>query len=207
MIRGIIKDMTSKISYIIIILCAFIMLLSGIWLSPAYAGSGTGVWVPATVDDIGVVGWDSSVAVDTAGRVHISYYDATNGDLKHAVKDAGTWVIETVDSTGDVGWYSSLAIDSAGKLHIGYYDVINGELKYTNNASGSWTTPVIVDGTVGNRGKYLSLALDSSDKVHISYYDLENGNLKYATSYSPGPPPPAGTPASWSIQTVDSTGD
>ena len=209
MIRGRSKDMTSKISsYTIIILCAFIMLISGICVSPAYAASGTGVWVPETVDSPGDVGTDSSVAVDSTGRVHISYYDAGNGDLKHAVNDAGIWVIETVDNTGDVGWYSSLAIDSAGKLHIGYYDLTNGNLKYVvTNAAGSWATPVIVDGTVGNRGKYLSLALDSSDNAHISYYDLENGNLKYATSYSPGPPPPAGTPASWSIQTVDSTGD
>src|SRR3989304_2209561 len=174
MIRGISKYMTSNISsYIIIILCAFIMLISGIWLSPAYAGSGTGVWVAETVDSLGDVGWDTSVAVDSTGRVHISYYDAANGDLKHAVNDAGIWVIETVDSAGGVVWYSSLAIDSAGKLHIGYYDFTNGDLKYTTNASGSWATPIIVDGTVGNRGKYLSLALDSSDNAHISYYDLE----------------------------------
>jgi len=183
MITGSCKKKSFNISSsVIILLYAFLILVSGISAGPASAGYGTGVWVSETVDSAGVVGWDTSVAVDSTGKVHISYYDASNGALKHAINASGIWVIETVDSVGDVGWYSSIAIDSAGKVHIGYYDAVNGDLKHATDASGTWV-PVIIDGA-GNRGKHASLAIDNSDKVHIGYYDTDNGDLRYATNAS-----------------------
>ncbi|WP_144060459.1 hypothetical protein [Archaeoglobus sulfaticallidus] len=83
-----------------------------------------------TVDSSGG-GRHPSLALDSNGNPHISYYDATNGDLKYAYKDANGWHIETVDSEGDVGKYTSLALDSNGYPHISYYDATNGDLKYT----------------------------------------------------------------------------
>ena len=41
---------------------------------------------------------------------HISYYDATNDDLKYAAKSGGSWTLETVDATGRVGTYTSLGL-------------------------------------------------------------------------------------------------
>jgi hypothetical protein len=56
-------------------------------------------------------------------RAYVSYYDATNGDLKLAKRAPDeTWSTLTVDgSTGDVGLYSSLAIDSDGFPAIAYF--------------------------------------------------------------------------------------
>jgi len=40
----------------------------------------------------------------------LSYYDATDGDLKYAQFDGANWLVELVDLAGDVGRYTSLAL-------------------------------------------------------------------------------------------------
>jgi hypothetical protein len=101
-------------------------------LKYAYRPAGGSFGAPVTVDDAGNVGSGSSVAVDSAGRVHISYYDSTNRDLKYAQRPVvGSWSITTVDSVGDVGGITSLAVNGDG-AHITYVDLTNtaNTLKY-----------------------------------------------------------------------------
>jgi len=143
-----------------------------------------------TVDDTDDVGAYSSIAIDSNFRLHISYYDTTNGNLKYAMWD-GSWHIETLDSTNDVGVYSSIAIDSKNTIHISYIDSTNGNLKYTKGFFNNWHTPIIID----NTAFHTSIAIDSQDKIHISYYDTTNTSLKYATNAS----------GSWILTTVDNT--
>jgi hypothetical protein len=97
-------------------------------------------WVAETVDSDGDVGSYTSIAMDSLDYVHISYYDATNDDLKYATNASGSWVTETVDSAEDVGRYTSIALDSSDNVHISYYDDTNGDLKYATNVTGSWMT-------------------------------------------------------------------
>ncbi|MBI5057657.1 MAG: hypothetical protein HZB61_13670 [Nitrospirae bacterium] len=94
----------------------------------------SGVLSPYTVDSIGDVGRDTSLAIDSNNNFHISYYDVTNGDLKYA-KGTGaySWVTSIVESTGDVGGWSSIAIDSNNKVHILYHDFTNHFLKYAHS--------------------------------------------------------------------------
>ncbi|MGA0380154.1 MAG: putative Ig domain-containing protein, partial [Candidatus Poseidoniaceae archaeon] len=126
----------------------------------------------------------TSIAIDSKGYKHISYYDGTNTSLMYATDKTGSWVFVLVDTTGDVGSYASIAIDSNDALHISYYNGTTYDLKYATCSSGCTTASnwynVSVDITSG-MGKHTSIAIDSNDTVHISYWDGSNRDLKYAT--------------------------
>jgi len=173
-----------------------------------YATNVSGSWVTTVVDSgLGYFtsmslsrGAELWVAVDSSDKVHISYCDVTNEDLKYATNASGSWVTTTVDSVGSVGRHTSIAIDSSDKVHISYYDATNEDLKHATNASGSWVTEIVDSGlgyspiSAKKEGRYTSIAIDSSDRVHINYYDSTAEELKYATNAS----------GSWIIETVES---
>ena len=159
--------------------------------SPARTALSTSI---QTIDSIGYVGEDTSIAIDSNDKIHISYYDGSNTNLKYATNSSGTWVKFTIDNTGDVGEDTSIAVDSNDGIHISYFDDTNGDLKYATDASGSWISSTI--DSVGSVGWYASIAVDSSDGIHISYCDSTNYDLKYATNSS----------GSWVNSAIDSTG-
>ncbi len=138
-----------------------------------------------TVDTTGNVGQYSSLAFDHSLELaRISYYDATNGDLKFVEctnTDCATKNMTTIDTTGDVGQYASFTLgpDSLGR--ISYYDATNSDLKFVQCTNTDCTTKntTTVD-TTGNVGQYSSLAFDDSLEFRISYYDATNGDLKFA---------------------------
>ena len=117
----------------------------------------------ATLDSAGDVGRHSSIAIGADGLGLISYYDATNGDLRVAhcadvVCSKAT--VSTLDSAGDVGQYTSIAIGADGLGLISYYDVGNGDLKvaHCTNADCSAATVSILESD-GNAGLYTSLVI------------------------------------------------
>jgi hypothetical protein len=158
--------------------------------TPVVADQDAAGWHIETVDSEGRVGEDTSLALDESGYPHISYYDTTHDDLKHAYQDASGWHIETVDSEGGVGWDTSLALDRDGHPHISYHDDTNGNLKYAYQDSSGWHVETV--DSEGYVGIDTSLALDEGVYPHISYHG--NWALKYAYQDASG----------WHIETVDS---
>ncbi len=77
------------------------------------------------VDQLGPdVGRYTDIAVAN-GRVYVSYYDVTNGDLKVAVrKPDATWTSHRVDGAGgNLGLYTSIAVDADGAPGVSYFQL------------------------------------------------------------------------------------
>jgi hypothetical protein len=137
-------------------------------------------WQAATVDAAGNMGVNTSLAVGAGGRLHVSYGDDSNFDLKYATCaatcDVGSnWQAATVDAAEFVGEYSSLAVDAGGRVHVGYFDQTSsgGGLKYATCAAScevvaNWQAAK-VDPT-GFVGAHTSLVLGARGRVHVSYF-------------------------------------
>ena len=149
------------------------------------------LWSIETVDSTRYAGMYTSIALDTNGYPHISYFYPKSGDLKYAKWTGSVWDIETVDSDGNVGYYTSIALDTNGYPHISYYDCTNENLKYAKWTGSVWDIETV--DSDGYAGYYTSIALDSNNYPHISYYSGGYNNLKYAKW----------TGSIWSIEMLD----
>jgi hypothetical protein len=130
------------------------------------------------------VGQYTSVIIGTDGLGLISYYDATNGDLKvaHCNDLACTSATLTaLDSAGDVGQHTSVTIGTDGLGLISYYDATNGDLKAAHCDDPACTSATLVTlDSAGDVGQYTSVATGADGLGLISYYDVTNGDLKAA---------------------------
>ncbi|MGB0313586.1 MAG: putative Ig domain-containing protein, partial [Poseidonia sp.] len=172
----------------------------------------TSNWNTVSFDSVGSLGTghNPSMAIDSNDGVHVSYFDATNNDLKYATCSSGcttasNWNKVSVDTTGDVGYHSSIGIDSNDGLHISYFDETDDDLKYATCSSGcttasSWNNETL-DSSTTLTGEYTSIAIDANDVIHISYFDDTNNDLKYATCSSG-----CTTASNWNKLSVDTSG-
>ena len=166
-------------------------------------------WTTVTVDSAEGVGEHSSLALASNDALSISYYDATNQDLKYAactadcITDSPTWDSIVLDAPGDVGndvgKFSSLKFDSEDSPHISYYDATLQDLRYAFSNGTIWQY-VTVDSD-GDVGQYTSLAIDG-DMPRIAYYDRTNGMIKFAYCDSD-----CEDPSEWILTSVAVTGD
>lgn len=166
----------------------------------AYSYDGGYSWISKTVDSAGDVGQYCSLDCYYSGTtyyLYVSYYDATNGNLKLAKSTnyGANWTISTVDSTGDTGRFTSIS-GTSSNVYISYFDLTNTALRFAKSTNGgtSWSVRTNVDSQVGGG---TSITWASSDVV-IAYRDNTNQALKFARSSDGGATwPPA------NIKTVD----
>jgi len=160
------------------------------WKDPFKSAELPGTESADITYDGGGVGLHTSIAIDSIDRVHISYYDDDNRDLKYARWDGLTWTIEFVDQEydqGKVGLWSSIAVDSSNVPQIAYMSEKYDDLKFAwrKGFNQSWDT-FTVD-SASNVGAFVSLVVDANGYPQMSYMDFANYNLKFARMTGTGP--------------------
>ncbi|MCG3215413.1 MAG: hypothetical protein KAS63_01775, partial [Candidatus Heimdallarchaeota archaeon] len=133
-----------------------------------------------------------SLAIDSAGNVHVAWDDLTNyagngTDLdifyKRWNSSSSTWTTTEVVSTESTEHSNnpSLAIDTIGNVHIAWDDLTNYAGSGTDrdifyrrwdSLTSSWTTIEVVSTESTSESAYPSLAIDSAGNMHIAWYDF-----------------------------------
>lgn len=221
--------MNKKTVWLIVLLLVFGMLKSPA-RQVALAADGATLWFVETIESTANLGQYVSAGIrPNTGVLYISYYDASQGDLRvaHQVGSGGNcgprndWYCETVDgytpTNTDVGRYSSLSFDPvSGYPGVAYYDATNYSLKYaaymcTPHGCSWGIIPVDQGNPDGSLiiGRFASLKYDKNRKPHITYqrYDPATGwgYLYYARPVDSGGN--CGPLSGWRCDSIDSGPD
>ncbi len=161
------------------VLCLLLVLLGAV--TQAGAGQPAATWAIEVVDEPGYGGPGISLALDSAGRPHISYGGEISGSLyglKYAYHDGTAWHTEMVDQQMSPGWNTALALDSQGDPHIAYHVANNNALVYTHFYSATWYSTTVDSGP--DVGASASMALNAADLPRITYADETSHTIRFA---------------------------
>ena len=137
-------------------------------------------WQDELVDKLGLVGSESSIALDSNGFAHIAYYDFTQHSLKYAAWDGVAWTIDTVER--DLGGIDQFGPSRPLRSAIAVYGSTNyivyekrddptGQryLRYALGGPGGWNISTL-ESTANSLSVYApSLRLDNNHSLHVSF--------------------------------------
>jgi hypothetical protein len=146
-------------------------------------------WNIEIVENTGPAWPMTSIALDSKGHPHISYWDS-NDDLKYANWTGTQWMIQSLDSVGSRSHYSSIALDNNDYPHISYVDSTNDLLKYTTWNGTGWNISVVE--AIGSNLR-TSIDLNGSGSPRIGYHNSVSRDVRYA----------AWNGTAWNIDIVD----
>ena len=156
----------------------------------------SGTWTPTEVvsTESTEVSGPTTIAVDDAGNVHVTWRDYTDYsnsgedcDIFYKRWDAfsGTWTpteVVSIESTG----YSlepTIAVDWAGNVHITWHDYTNYDnsesdidifYKQWDAISGIWTPTEVVSTESTANSAYTSITVDNVGDLHVVWQDSTN---------------------------------
>ncbi len=124
-----------------------------------------GAWTRSVVEAAAGDGGDVAIAVSVTRALHVSWYDAIRGVLKHATNAGGTWRTSEI---GSGGLHHALVVDGAGGVHVAYGGdpVLGAPVMYATDATGSgWTTEFVDAGAVHR----IALVIDSGGAPRLGW--------------------------------------
>lgn len=128
---------------------------------------GTEVIDTGSGDDVGI---RISMAADSQGFLHVTYFDETANRLKYATNQSGSWVTETLDATqggDDIGRYSTIIVDEDDVIHVAFSNDTDNTMHYATGTAGSWIITVIDSGATG--GTFLYMVQDPDGRLYIAH--------------------------------------
>jgi LmbE family N-acetylglucosaminyl deacetylase len=128
-------------------------------------------------------------------KLHVFYYDESNGNLRHGVTSDGTnWSFSDHDGSStasgrvnaNVGTYAALSVYNTNSLQLFYYDETNGNLRHSWSSDGVNWLYENLDGAgsgsvinyTADVGKNVSVT-EYGSALHLFYYDATAQDLRH----------------------------
>jgi hypothetical protein len=161
-----------------------------------YATNASGAWVSTPIATNAVAEIRPSIAVDTAGHVHLMYFvgPAPDYDIYYATNMGGSWSSEHVGDANVPGWdriEGGIAVDDLKRAYIVFathdgadYDIL---LRYLEDAptyrpSGGWVSQWVTDNALDERAP--SIAVEGNGEVHIAYQGYDPVSISWEVRYA-----------------------
>ena len=150
----------------------------------------------------GVINRQTSIAIDSLGYPHITYYDGFLGNLRYAYYDPqkGEWVKEVVDpppegqtNTADLGKWNAITLDKDNNPYIAYSDSTNSKVKVAYLKNGKWTRIELENPDMFEA--YINIVLLNGIPF-VAYFDSTYSDLRLAWQSGD----------TWKFEIVDSVG-